>query len=160
MTSKFVYVTYIRTTPAKLWDALTKPEFTMKYWLGAKPESDWKAGSPWRLMLADGRVTDAGEILEAEPEKRIVIKWRNELMPELKAEGFGRCTFEIRRQGDAVKLTVTHEIELDNSKLIDAVSDGWPKILAGLKTYLETGRELEMAHVPGESAARAAGRAR
>ena len=59
-----------------------------------------------------------------------------------------------------MKLTVTHEIELDNSKLIDAVSDGWPKILAGLKTYLETGRELELAHVPGELAARAAGRAR
>ena len=63
----FVYVTYIRTTPEKLWEALTSPEFNRKYWMGAHQESDWRKGSPWKIMLADGRVADSGEIVEIEP---------------------------------------------------------------------------------------------
>ena len=105
---KFVYVTYIRTTPEKLWAALTDPQTIKKYWFGITAESDWKPGSSWRLVFEDGRVADAGEILEAVPGKRLVIRWRNEFKPELKAEGYSRCTMEIetadyypdrRRQG-------------------------------------------------------------
>ncbi len=144
MTSRFVYVTYIRTTPAKLWNALINPEFAKHYWLGAHMESDWQPGSSWKIAHSDGRPTDVGEILEVEPEKRLVIKWRHELMPELKAEGDLRCTLEIEQQDDVVKLSVVHEIERDRSKLMDAVSGGWPMILSGLKTYLETGAPLEL----------------
>jgi len=137
----FVYVTYIRTTPEKLWSALTNPEFTKKYWFGMHQESDWNAGSPWRLVFGDGRTADVGEILESDPPKRLAIKWRNEFKPELKAEGHSRCTIELEPVGDAVKLTITHAMEMERpaSKVIDAVSGGWPKILSNLKSLLETG---------------------
>jgi uncharacterized protein YndB with AHSA1/START domain len=142
MTSRFVYVTYIRTTPEKLWEAIVNPEFSRHYWLGAEFKTDWHRGAPWTLTLSDGTLADTGEILEFEPPKRFVLKWRNEMRPELGAEGFSRCTFEIDRDGEVMRLTVTHEIERDGSKLIEAVSGGWPRILSGLKTWLETGAEL------------------
>jgi uncharacterized protein YndB with AHSA1/START domain len=136
----FVYVTYIRTTPEKLWAALTDSEFTKRYWLSATPESDWKPGSPWRIVFADGRVADTGEILEADPPRRLVIgKWHHRHNPELKAEGYSRCTMELEPVGGAVKLTVTHVAESQSGKLIEAVSGGWPKILSNLKSLLETG---------------------
>src|SRR3954453_22974318 len=78
----FVYVTFIRTTPERLWSALTSPEFTRKYWYGTHQESEWKAGSPWRLVFADGRVADTGEVVEIDPPRRLVLKWRNEFRPE------------------------------------------------------------------------------
>ena len=136
--SSFVYVTYIRTTPERLWSALTSKEFAQQYWLGAYPEADWKVGGSWKLMFPDGRVADSGEIVAFEPSKRLSIRWRNE-KPELKAEGWSFCTMEIEPVGDAVKLTITHSIEREGSKLIDAVSDGWPQVLSNLKSLLETG---------------------
>lgn len=144
MSDRFMYATYIRTTPEKLWDALLKPEFTKLYWFGATLQSEWKQGAPWQIVFADGRIADAGEIVEIETQKRIVIKWRNEFMPEMKAEGYSRCTIEIEPAGDAVKLTVVHEIDKTGSKFIQAVSGGWPKILSGLKSLLETGKPLEI----------------
>ena len=102
--SSFVYVTYIRTTPERLWQALTSPEFTRQYWAETWQDSTWKKGASWKLMIPDGRVGDAGEILEIDPPKRLVISWRNEFKPELKAEGFSRATFELEPQGDMVKL--------------------------------------------------------
>ncbi|QND47565.1 ATPase [Rhizobium lusitanum] len=137
--SNFVYVTYIRTTPEKLWSALTTPEFIKKYWFDATHVTDWKVGSPWKIVFADGRVADTGEIAEFEPPKRLVIKWRNEFMPEMKAEGWSLCVMDIEPAGDAVKLTVTHTMERENAKFIGAVSGGWPKILSNLKSLLETG---------------------
>ena len=148
MSDKFFYVTYIRTTPAKLWEALTTPEFTRAYWFGVTAESDWKPGSPWRLVFPDGRVADIGEVVEVDPPRRLVLKWRNEFMPELKAEGYSRATFTLEPEGDVVKLTVTHEIDRTGSKFIAAVSGGWPKILSSLKSLLETGAALER---PGQS---------
>jgi uncharacterized protein YndB with AHSA1/START domain len=115
---KFVYVTYIRTTPEKLWAALTDPQTIRKYWFGITAECDWKPGSPWALKFEDGRTADAGEILEAVPAKRLVIRWRNEFKPELKAEGWSRCTMEIEMAdyypdfgGKAVKLTITTSLK-------------------------------------------------
>jgi uncharacterized protein YndB with AHSA1/START domain len=137
--STFVYVTYIRTTPARLWSALTDPEFMAQYWFGAHIESDWKVGSPWKLAYADGRIVDTGEILECDPPRRVVLRWRNEWSAELKAEGDARCTMELEPVGSAVKLSITHEMERADSKLIGAVSGGWPKILSNLKSLLETG---------------------
>jgi len=142
MSDRFFYVTYIRTTPEKAWDALMKPEFNKLYWFGAFMQSDWKKGAPWKIVLNDGRIADTGEIVEIEKPKKIVIKWRNEFMPEIKAEGWSQCTIELEPSGDMVKLTVLHEIDKTGSKLIQAVSGGWPKILSGLKTLLETGEPL------------------
>jgi len=141
--SKFVYVIYIRTTAEKLWDALTKPEFTRRYWVGCSVESAATKGASWKLMIPDGRVADSGEILEADRPRKLVIRWQNQFIPEMKADGDSRCTMELEPQGDMVKLTVTHESDKPESKLIQAVSNGWPAILSSLKSLLETGDALE-----------------
>jgi uncharacterized protein YndB with AHSA1/START domain len=132
-------VTYIRTTPEKLWAALTDPATMKKYWFGAFAETDWKPGSPWTLKFEDGRVADSGTILESEPEKRLVIRWRNEWSEEIKAEGWSRCTMTIEPHQGAMKLTIHHELEGEGTKFIAAVSGGWPRILSNLKSLLETG---------------------
>ena len=137
--STFVYVTYIRTTPEKLWSALTDAEFMKQYWFGMRGESEWTAGSPWKLVSGDDQVYDAGEIVEADPPRRLVIRWRHQDKPELKAEGDSQCTMELESSGSAVKLSITHFIEREPSKLIAAVSGGWPKVLSNLKSLLETG---------------------
>ncbi|HTI03114.1 MAG TPA: SRPBCC family protein [Acidisoma sp.] len=137
--SSFVYVTYIRTTPDKLWQALTASEFIKQYWFGMNCESQWTAGSAWKLVSRDGEVFDAGEILEASPTRRLVIRWQHQNKPELRAEGYSLCTMELEVIGTVVKLSITHTIERDNSKLIEAVSGGWPKIMSNLKSLLETG---------------------
>lgn len=140
--SRFVYVTFIRTTADRLWTALTEPEFIRQYWYNMTVETDWKPGSSWRLVFSDGRLADTGEIVESDPPRRLQIKWLNEWKPELKAEGFSLCTFELEPLDGAVKLTVTHEIGVADSKFIQAVSSGWPQILSNLKSLLETGETV------------------
>ena len=138
--STFVYVTYIRTTQQRLWSALTQDsEFMKRYWFGVYCESQWTPGSSWKMVHSDGQVSDAGEILESEPPRRLVIRWRHEGRPELKAEGESRCVIELEPSGPAIKLSITHTIERERSKLIEAVSGGWPKIMSNLKSLLETG---------------------
>jgi uncharacterized protein YndB with AHSA1/START domain len=137
--STFVYVTYIRTTPEKLWSALTDGEFMRQYWFGMRGESQWAAGSPWKLVSGDGQIFDAGEIVEAEAPRRLVIRWQHQNKPELKAEGDSLCTMELEPSGTAVKLSITHTIEREPSKLIEAVSGGWPKVISNLKSLLESG---------------------
>ncbi len=144
--SHFVYVTFIRTTPAKLWEALTDPQFIRQYWFDTSIECDWKKGAPWKMVGADGGLTDSGEILEVDPPRRMVIRWRHEWKAELKAEGPSRCTIELEPVDFAVKLTITHEIERPESKLISAVSGGWPSILSNLKSLLETGEVAITSH--------------
>jgi uncharacterized protein YndB with AHSA1/START domain len=134
----FLYVTYIRTTPEKLWNALTTPEFQRQYWFGVQQESEWTVGSSWRMLFSDGRVADSGEVLESEPPKRLVLKWRNEFRDDLKDAGFSRCTYELEPLEEVVKLTVMHVSE--SRAFIEAVSGGWPKILSNLKSLLETGQ--------------------
>ena len=141
-TSTFVYVTFIRTTPERLWSALTEANFMKQYWFGMHCESEWKAGSPWRMIRANGEVTDSGEIVEADPPRLLIIKWRNEFRPELKAEGYSRCSMQIEAVDDAVKLTITHGIDVPQAKFIEAVSGGWPRILSNLKSLLETGETI------------------
>lgn len=140
--SRFIYVTYIRTTPEKLWAALIEPEFTKQYWAGTYQVSDWKVGSDWKIMIPDGRIGDSGKVLEFDPPRRLVVSWRNEFMPDLKAEGYSTCTYQLEPAGSAVKLTLTHEIPVANSKMIGGVSEGWPHLLASLKSLLETGESL------------------
>jgi uncharacterized protein YndB with AHSA1/START domain len=143
MAEKFVYVTYIRTTMEQLWEALTSPEFTRSYWGGCWHDTTWEAGSSWKLMFPDGRVADSGEVVEVEKPRRLVLRWRNEFLPELRAEGYSRCTFELEPAGDTVKLSIHHEIDKTDSKFLQSVSKGWPTILSSLKSLLETGESLE-----------------
>lgn len=140
--SRFVYVTYIRTTPEKLWQALTAPEFTRRYWCETWQECEWKVGASWRAMIPDGRVADSGEILEIEPYRKLVLSWHNQFVPEMRAEGPSRLTYELEPVGESVKLTLTHEMDRPDSQLIGAVSQGWPHLLASLKSLLETGESL------------------
>ena len=137
--STFIYVTYIRTTPEKLWSALTDAEFIKQYWFGNHCESQWTPGASWKMVYPDGVVSDAGEIVEAEPPRRLVIRWQHQNKPELKAEGASLCTMELEPVEKAVKLTITHSVEREASKLVEAVSGGWPKILSNLKSLMETG---------------------
>jgi len=149
--STFVYVTYIRTTPEKLWSALTDAEFMKQYWFGNHCESQWTAGSSWKMMYPDGRIVDAGEIVEAEPPRRLVIRWQNQFKPELKAEGVSLCTMELEPSETAVKLSITHTIEREPSKFIEAVSRGWPKVISNLKSLMETGSVVLQEPYPIES---------
>ncbi len=145
--STFVYVSFIRTTPEKLWSALTDDcEFMKRYWFGTHCESEWTAGSAWKMVSPDGTVTDAGEIVEAQRPRRLVIRWRHQNRPELTAEGDSLCTMELEPSGAAVKLSITHTIERDPSQFISAVSGGWPKIISNLKSLLETGAAIPMPH--------------
>jgi uncharacterized protein YndB with AHSA1/START domain len=145
--SRFVYVTFIRTTPEKLWRALMEPEFTRQYWHDTVQECAWIPGASWRLLKPDGSVADSGEVVEIEPHKRLVLKWQNHMFPEMTAEGFSLLTYELEAKGDTVKLTVSHGMAKSDSKLIGAVSNGWPHILSSLKSLLETGESLESTRV-------------
>lgn len=89
-------------------------------------------------------MADTGDVLEIEPPKRLVVSWRNELFADARAEGHSRCTFEIEQADGCVKLSVTHEMDMPGSKLIEKVSGGWPVLLASLKSLLETGDALEL----------------
>ena len=135
-------MTYIRTTPERLWQALREPEFTRQYWGEMWQDCSWTAGASWRLMIPDGRVADSGEVLEINPPRRLVLSWRNECLLELREEVPSRMTYELEPMGDMVKLTVIHESEEPGSKLIEMVSNGWPMILSSLKSLLETGESL------------------
>ena len=136
--STFVYVSYLKTTPERLWSLLTSAEFTRQYWLGVSVEAEWKVGGAWKLTYPDGKTTDVGEIAEFEPPKRLAIRWRHELRPELKAEGWSLCTMDLEPTGSAVKLTVTHTIEREDSKFIAAVQRGRER-LAGKDEPAEVG---------------------
>jgi uncharacterized protein YndB with AHSA1/START domain len=151
--SRFVYVTYIRTTPEKLWQALFDPEFTRRYFKETWQESDWHPGASWRMVAPGGEVINTGEVLEIEPARRLVVSWRHERPTELHEEGYSRCTFELEPQTSAVKLTVVHEIDKPESKLIKSVSGGWPLFLSSLKSMLESGEPLEESRYWGGSCA-------
>src|SRR2546430_11957318 len=130
--STFVYVTYIRITPEKLWHALTTPEIIKQYRFGMSVESEWKVGSTWRLFRS-GSLMDSGEILESVSQKRLVMSWLNEWKPEFKAEGNSRCVYEIEPTGASAKLTLTHSIERVSVSFADAPVEGWPMVISNLK---------------------------
>jgi len=140
--NSFVYVTYIRTTPEKLWRALKEPEFTRRYWWETTQDCAWTPGAPWKLMR-EGRVMDSGKVREIDPPGRLALAWRNEFDPAMREEGYSRMAYELEPQEDSVKLMVIHEMDSPGSRFIEAVSGGWPKILSSLKSLLETGEPLE-----------------
>ena len=138
---EFVYVTYIETTPEKLWEALTSSEFSKRYWFGTELKTDWKIGSPFALVM-NGTTTDTGEILAADRPRRLSYSFKHVLDDEMRNEPSTRVVFTLEPHGRLVKLTLTHEGFGVGSKLLDGISRGWPAILASLKSLLETGTAL------------------
>jgi uncharacterized protein YndB with AHSA1/START domain len=151
-TSTFVYVSDIRTTPEKLWSALTDAEFMKQYWFGVHCQSERTAGSSWKMVSPKDQILDAGKIVEVIPPRRLVIRWQNQFRPELKAEGESLCTMEVEQSGTAVKLSITHSIEKEPSKFIEAVSGGVaevhfePEVRAGDGVSGSAGSLPELGH--------------
>jgi len=141
---EFIYVTYIETTPEKLWEALTSSEFSRQYWFGTELRTDWTIGSPLALVT-HGTPTDVGEILEFDPPRRLSYTFSHVLRDELRNEKPTKVVFAIEPHGKIVKLTLTHEGFAGASKLLDGISKGWPAIISGLKSLLETGTALAIA---------------
>ncbi|MFD7444973.1 ArsR/SmtB family transcription factor [Streptomyces sp. NPDC059909] len=151
----FVYTTYINTTPERLWQALTDPAFTRRYW-GVTFTADWTAGAGMTWEQEGVTIADPAQVvLESEPYRRLSYTWHN-FTPEL-AKAFGmseelfarmadeprsKVTFEIEPAGELVKLSVVHDGFTPGSAVLEAVGGGWPHILSGLKTLLETGEAL------------------
>src|SRR5712692_7059119 len=138
---EFVYVTYIETTPEKLWEALTSSKFSKRYWFNTELKSDWKVGSPFALVM-NGTTTDVGEILEVDRPRRLSYSFHHILSEAARKERPSRVTFTIEPHGKLVKLTLTHEDFAEDSVVIDGISKGWPAIMSSLKSMLETGAPL------------------
>jgi len=137
---KLVYTTFIRSTPKKTWDAICKPEFTRQYWGEMTNVSDWKKGSKWEHHNPEHVVWVTGKVVESTPPKRLVLTWADP--DDLKDKS--RVTFEIEKVEDMVCLTVTHDKFTAGSTMAGKVSKGWPKVLSSLKTFLETGKGLNI----------------
>jgi uncharacterized protein YndB with AHSA1/START domain len=141
-----VYVTYIKTTPEKVWDALTGNEITQKMFFGLKVESDWIAGSRWAFLSEDGSVHDEGEVLESERPRRLKFSWRNMFFEEARALSPDFITYDIENVGEGVvKLTMTqHQPKPIPRKFYEGGKQGWPLILSILKSLLETGEGFKV----------------
>jgi uncharacterized protein YndB with AHSA1/START domain len=137
---KLVYQTYIRSTAKKTWDAITKPEFTRQYWAGLANVSDWKKDSKWEHVSKENEVWILGKVVESVPSKRLVVTWADP--DDLKDKS--RVIFEIEPMEDLVCLTVTHDKFKDGSKMAGKVSWGWPRVLSSMKSFLETGKGLNV----------------
>jgi uncharacterized protein YndB with AHSA1/START domain len=139
---ELIYTTYIRTTPEKLWNAITNPEFARQYWGGNENVSDWKPGSNWMHVTGDAerliRVT--GKVVESVPPKRLVLTWAD---PANEAD-VSCVTFEIEPVDDTVRLDVIHGDFQPGSDMVNKVSGGWPRVLSSLKSFLETGHALSI----------------
>jgi uncharacterized protein YndB with AHSA1/START domain len=139
-----VYSVFVRTTPEQLWDAITKPEFTSKYFYGSIIESTWEQGASYAGWSTDrSQQYVEGEVIEASPPRKLVTTWRALYDPDTAAEPYSRVTWEIEPAGEGItKLTVIHD-ELEASpKTAANVAGGWSYVLSGLKTLLETGEPL------------------
>jgi uncharacterized protein YndB with AHSA1/START domain len=139
---EFVYVTYIATTPDRLWAALTQGEFTTTYWYGRRIESQWTVGAPVAFFDGDSQnLTDSGVVLECDPPKRLAYTFRNEFDAQAREQGYSRVSFTIEPREGMVKLTLVHD-ELPSEEAAEGFREGWAPILSSLKTFLESGKPL------------------
>lgn len=137
-----VFVTVIKTTPEKLWAALTDGAITPAYYYGGTFEGDLKTGSEYRYTAPDGGKFVSGTIVEAHAPKKLVATFRGEWMPGMENDAPSRVTYDIEQQGDCCRLTLTHDQFESETATYTNSGNGWPGILSGLKTLLETGQPL------------------
>lgn len=138
------YVTYIRTTPDKVLEAVTKPDLARQFW-GHENVSDWKLGSRWQHVRADNERTVEliGEVIEISSPKRLVTSWANASQAD-DPEAYSRVTYEVEAYEDMARLTVTHDLLVAGSGMAIGVSKGWPIVLSSMKSFLETGKGLDV----------------
>lgn len=143
--ASFIYVTFIRATPEKVYEAITRPDIARRYWGHENVSDDWRPGSDWRHVRADeARTVElVGKVLESDPPSRLVISWANESQKD-DAEQYSRVTFDIEKQGEMVKLTVAHEELQPGSGMLNGISKGWPLVLSSMKSFLETGQGFDL----------------
>lgn len=140
----FVYVTYIRSTAEKVFEAITKPEIARRYW-GHENVSDWQPGSAWQHVRANDErtVNIVGKVVEVAAPKRLVISWTSPSQAD-NPDSYSRVTFDVEPYDDMVRLTVTHdELEAD-SGMAKGIKQGWPIVLSSLKSLLETGEGIDV----------------
>jgi uncharacterized protein YndB with AHSA1/START domain len=142
--TSFVYVTYILATPEKVFEAITRPDIAKRYW-GHENVSDWRPGSKWEHIRdnAERTVELVGKVIESTPHTRLVITWANESQ-QADPDAYSKVTFGIEEFNDMVKLTVTHDDLVVGSGMANGVTRGWPAVLSSMKSYLETGRGLDI----------------
>lgn len=152
-TTSFVYVTYIASTPEKVFEAITRPEIASRYW-GHENVSDWRPGSRWEHVRANEERTTqvVGKVVEVAPPTRLVITWAGALS-ESDPAAYSRVTFDVLPYDGMVRLTVTHDELQAGSAMASGVGKGWPIVLSSLKSYLETGEPLDVFARPREAAA-------
>lgn len=143
-TTSFVYVTYIASTPEKVFQAIIRPEIARRYW-GHENVSDWSPGSRWEHIRAnDARTVElVGDVVEISPPTRLVITWAN-ASQAADPEAYSRVTFDVAAYEDMVRLTVTHDELEAGSGMANGISKGWPIVLSSLKSLLETGKGLDV----------------
>jgi uncharacterized protein YndB with AHSA1/START domain/DNA-binding transcriptional ArsR family regulator len=134
----FVYQIVIATSAEKVWESLTKPEFTQKFWFGRSVISDWELGSPVSILTPEGKEEMKGEVVEFQPNKRLSYTWRT---PEEAVTEITTVVFELQEMGPMTKLTILHDMDAESAKFQQATA-GWTFILCGLKTFLETGAPM------------------
>jgi uncharacterized protein YndB with AHSA1/START domain len=149
--AKHVYEIYVRTTPEALWQALTDPDRTAQYFFGRRVESTWQPGAPVRYVF-EGDAATHGEVVEAEPPRRLVMTWSHTFADGV-TEGPSRVSWEIEPLGTTCRLRLVHDDFHGVTRLFEAVGRGWPGVLSGMKTLLETGEELDLAQEPTAPAA-------
>jgi uncharacterized protein YndB with AHSA1/START domain len=139
---EFVYVTYISSSPEKVWTALTDPQVTAQYWQHVNV-SDWKPGSKWEHRRGDrnGALQLVGKVVESVPPRRLVVTWAFPRDEAIEAK-HTRVAFEIEPFRGVVRLTVTHDRLEPDSEMLEGITKGWPMVLSSLKTMLEMGRPL------------------
>lgn len=140
----YVYVTYIRSTPEKVFEAITRPEIARRYW-GHENVSDWKPGSPWQHVRAsDERPVElVGQVVEIAPPTRLVITWAG-ASQAADPQAYSRVAFDIVPYQDMVRLTVTHDELTAGSGMAKGIQQGWPIVLSSLKSLLETGEGIDV----------------
>jgi len=150
--TSFVYVTYIRSTPEKVFEAITKPEIARRYW-GHENVSDWKPGSSWEHVRANEQRTVelVGKVVEIAPPARLVITWAN-ASQAADSDSYSRVTFDIAPYDGMVRLTVTHDELALGSGMAKGIQQGWPIVLSSLKSLLETGQGMDVFAKPKAAA--------
>jgi uncharacterized protein YndB with AHSA1/START domain len=138
----FVYVTYIRSTREKVFAALTDGDATRAFWFGYRIESDWKVGGPLRFYNPEDQLAHDDTLLTYDPPSTLAYSWKP-LMKGYEDETESRVTFTLEQTGDQVKLTMVHDEMMPGGKMLNAVSTGWPAVIASLKSLLETGAALD-----------------